>query len=179
MKGVVFTEFIEMVEQKFGFEVSDKIISNANLASDGVYTSVGTYPESEMISLLTNLEKEVNIEIPVLLNTFGYYLFGRFSVLYPHFFVEKKSAFEFLKTIQDYIHVEVLKLYPDAKLPTIQVNICNETTMELIYNSERKLGQLALGLIKGCAEYFNEKIKIDLEPIEKDGSKIKFVLTKE
>jgi hypothetical protein len=179
MKGVVFTEFIEMVEHKFGFEISDRIISNANLPSGGVYTSVGTYPESEMISLLISLEKEVKIEIPDLLNTFGYYLFGRFSVLYPHFFVNKNSAFEFLKSIQDYIHVEVLKLYPDAKLPTIHEKIFDETKMELIYSSERKLGHLALGLIKGCADHFNEKIQIEMETIEKDGSKIKFVLTKE
>lgn len=29
-------------------------------------------------------------------------------------------AFQFLKNIENYIHVEVRKLYPDAELPTFE-----------------------------------------------------------
>ena len=43
MKGIVFTEFLEMVEEKYGLEMVDDIIENANLQSHGAYTSVGTY----------------------------------------------------------------------------------------------------------------------------------------
>ena len=45
MKGIIFTEFIEMVEDKFGFEVADNIITNSNLPSGGAYTAVGYKPE--------------------------------------------------------------------------------------------------------------------------------------
>ena len=31
MKGIVFTEFLEMVELKFGLETVDKIIENSKL----------------------------------------------------------------------------------------------------------------------------------------------------
>ena len=37
MKGVVFTEFLEMVEQKFGMEMVNALIENNDLSSDGVY----------------------------------------------------------------------------------------------------------------------------------------------
>ena len=40
MKGIVFTEFLEMVEEKFDLETLDKIIINSKLPSEGVYTSV-------------------------------------------------------------------------------------------------------------------------------------------
>lgn len=43
MKGVVFTEFIEMVEGRFGLAMVDRIIEAAQLPSSGVYTAVGTY----------------------------------------------------------------------------------------------------------------------------------------
>ena len=43
MKGVIFTEFLELVEKKFGLAMVDKIIGQSNLASEGIYTSVGTY----------------------------------------------------------------------------------------------------------------------------------------
>jgi hypothetical protein len=35
MKGVVFTEFIEMVESDFGFETVDRIIEAADTSTQG------------------------------------------------------------------------------------------------------------------------------------------------
>jgi hypothetical protein len=31
MKGIVFTEFFEMVEDKFGFEMSNQLVEETNL----------------------------------------------------------------------------------------------------------------------------------------------------
>ena len=58
MKGIVFTEFLEMVEETFGLETVDTIIENSNLPSEGIYTSVGTYDFNEMVSLITALHKK-------------------------------------------------------------------------------------------------------------------------
>jgi acyl carrier protein len=63
MKGIVFTEFLDLVEDKFGLEMVDTILSNSDLPSNGVYTAVGTYSFAEMVSLLTNLNKETGIAI--------------------------------------------------------------------------------------------------------------------
>ena len=41
MKGMVFIEFLELVEEKFGLEMVDNIIEQSNLESEGVYTLVG------------------------------------------------------------------------------------------------------------------------------------------
>ena len=63
MKGIVFTEFLELVEDKFGLEMVDSIIANSNLESNGVYTAVGTYSFSEMLQLLQNLSDNTGISI--------------------------------------------------------------------------------------------------------------------
>jgi|TARA_B110000908_G_scaffold27527_1_gene32300 hypothetical protein len=49
MKGIIFTEFLDLVEEKFGLGMVDKIIYQSNLASEGIYTSIGTYNFSEML----------------------------------------------------------------------------------------------------------------------------------
>ena len=36
MKGVVFTEFVEMVEEKFSPEMAELIIESSNLPSQGI-----------------------------------------------------------------------------------------------------------------------------------------------
>jgi Haem-NO-binding len=43
MKGMVFTEFLELVERSWGEELVDELIESCELASGGAYTSVGTY----------------------------------------------------------------------------------------------------------------------------------------
>ena len=42
MLGIVFTEFIEMVEETFGADMADDIIDDADIESAGAFTSVGT-----------------------------------------------------------------------------------------------------------------------------------------
>ena len=63
MKGIIFTEFLDLVEEKFGLTMVDQIIQQSNLKSRGVYTSVGTYEFSEMLQLLNHLSKNTNISI--------------------------------------------------------------------------------------------------------------------
>lgn len=42
MKGIVFREFITMVETQFSLETADAIIADSTLATGGAYTTVGT-----------------------------------------------------------------------------------------------------------------------------------------
>ena len=67
MKGMTFTEFLELVEEKFGLAMVDKIINQSNLESNGIYTSVGTYEFSEMLQLITHLSENTDISVDDLL----------------------------------------------------------------------------------------------------------------
>lgn len=179
MKGVVFTAFLDYCEKKFSVETMDKVIEESNLPTHGSYTSVGTYPAEEMFELLNNLSKEVNVPVSGLLKLYGRSLFGVFKLQYPEFFVETKNTFEFLKNVENYIHVEVRKLYPDAELPHFDFeNPAEKNRMIMIYRSKRPMGDLAEGLIEGCAEYHNENIEIHRKDLPtKEGTKVKFDLT--
>ena len=68
MKGIVFTEFLELVEDTFGLETVEEIIEKSNLPSKGAYTSIGTYAFSEMLSLLKHLSEKTNMAIDELLH---------------------------------------------------------------------------------------------------------------
>ena len=67
MKGIVFTEFLDLVEDKFGLEMVDSIIEQSKLESEGAYTSIGTYKFSEMLQLLQNLSNNTGVTIDDLL----------------------------------------------------------------------------------------------------------------
>ncbi len=166
MKGLIFTEFLDMVERKFSPAMVDDIIDDAQLPSGGVYTTVGTYPHSEMLALVQCLSKETRLPIPALMKLFGHYLFGRFWELYPHFFREISNAFDFLDSIEHYVHTEVRKLYPDAELPTFETTrSADNQTLHMEYRSKHPFSSLAEGLIEGCLAHFKENAKVTRQDI--------------
>ena len=159
MKGLIFTEFIEMVEAKFGLDTVDNIIESCDLPSGGSYTAVGTYDHQEISDLVTALSKLKEIPVPDLLKVYGEHLFSRFAVLYPQFFTSQKdNAFDFLADVQDYIHVEVKKLYPNAELPHFEISRRGAGTFTMIYRSTRHLEDLAEGLIQREIDVLKSKI---------------------
>lgn len=166
MKGVVFTEFLGMVESSFGFDTVDKIIEASNLPSRGAYTAVGTYPHTEIVALVTNLSQETGMDVPELLKTFGAHLFGVLSSSYPTFMEGVTHPLDFLESVEEYIHVEVLKLYPDAELPRFQCQRHSADELEMIYTSARHFEDLCEGLIRGCLQqYGHEKAEIQRESL--------------
>lgn len=176
MKGIVFTEFLDMVESKYGYEMVDYIIEESKLESNGIYTSVGTYHHSEIVQLLSNLSLKSKEDAMMLLKTFGEYLFDTFLKTYPQFFAAEDNVFDFLKSIDSHIHVEVLKLYPDATLPEFETIVTEDGTLIMIYKSERKMAALAEGLMEKSFAYFKQPHSVNKELIKEDGSEVKFTI---
>ncbi len=179
MKGIVFTEFLEMVDDKFSPEITERIIDSADLPSGGAYTAVGTYDHAEIVQLVGNLSTETGLDAPALVQAFGTHLFGRFVDVFPHFFDGVEDAFTFLESVEGYIHMEVRKLYPDAALPSLQCSRPEPDTLHMVYESERGLADVAHGLIVGCCDHFGEAVTLDREDLSGGkSSHVRFVIKK-
>lgn len=174
MKGIVFTEFLDMVEGQFGLDTVDEIIEASNLPSEGVYTSVGTYEFNEMVALLTSLHTKVKIPVDDLLQAFGHYLFSSLGKAHPEVIQSYTSPIGLLYSIEDHIHVHVQKLYPDAELPSFKILEKTDTSISMVYTSSRGLYRLALGLIEKCFEHFNTTSQVSFELLKEDGTEVRF-----
>jgi hypothetical protein len=181
MKGIVFSEFIELVESVFGDEMLDDIIDDCsdNLSSGGAYTSVGTYEHEELVSLVIALSTRSGIPVPDLVKTFGLHLAKVFAAKFPSFFAECDNCFDFYKRVDDHIHVEVLKLYPDAELPKFTFDDATPNTLHLTYESTRQFSDLALGLLQGVALHYNDDVSVAVkDESTPDKTKMIFTITK-
>lgn len=161
MKGIVFTEFLDLVEARFSADMVDDIIDDSNVPSGGAYTAVAVYPHAEMVALVSSLSKLSGAPVGDLLRLFGHHLFGRFVQLYPVFFEGVSDSLSFLSMVQNVIHVEVKKLYPDAQLPEFRTLEHTEDKLVLQYISSRHLEELAEGLIGGCIDHFGDLIRVE------------------
>ncbi|GJL65147.1 MAG: guanylate cyclase [Nitrospirales bacterium] len=179
MKGIVFTEFSEMVEEQFGDDMLDTIIEESNLPSGGSYTAIGTYDHTEILQLVTALSTATNIEVPKLVFAFGEHLYKYFFSHYPVFFNAATNTFDFLESVENHIHVEVRKLYPDAELPSFDCRRIEPHQFEMIYRSTRPFADVAEGLITACCGHFHESISIEREDVhDTNGQGVRFLLTK-
>jgi hypothetical protein len=178
MKGIVFTEFLDLVEEKFGIEMVDEIILNSILESEGAYTSIGAYNFSEMIQLLNHLSNKSGISIDNLLFIYGEHFFSVIEKSYPGLLPTYNDPIEMLSSIENHIHVEVRKIYPDAELPTFIVEEKSENTLIMKYKSSRAMHHFGLGLINKTFEYFNTSAEIIAEKIKEDGTEVRFIINK-
>ena len=180
MKGVVFTEFVELVEDKFSFDMADQVIEACDLESGGAYTSLGTYDHNELLQMVTHLSDFAGAPVPDLVRTFGLHLAERFAEQFPDFFADK-DLFEFLESVDGYIHVEVRKLYADAELPSFTAERVGDDALVMKYSSTRPFSELAHGLILGTIEQFGEPADVTIEdtsPASDPGTAATFTIKK-
>ena len=177
MKGLVFTEFFELVDELFSMETSERLIEISDLPSKGIYTAVGTYDSKEMVTLVTHLAELTQTPAAELLRTFGGHLWQRFLVMFPSFFEGIGSSLAFLPRVNDYVHMEVQKLYPDAELPVFECLKPEPGRLILIYRSVRNLPDLAEGLIHQCIEYYQDSLTVTRETHPGDPPETRFTIS--
>lgn len=165
MKGLVFIELMRMAEEVLGEERVDSVLATVSLPSGAAYTSVGYYDCAELFTLINAFSKASGIATPELERLFGHSVMRSFSDGYPDIFGKYKTAFEMLEAIEDDIHVDVRKLYPDAELPSFTAISNADAGLNLEYNSARPLAHFCLGLVEACFTAYGETATIQMEDV--------------
>ncbi len=178
MKGIIFTEFLELVEEKFGLAMVDKIINQSNLESDGVYTAVGTYEFSEMLQLISHLSENTDIAIDDLLLVYAEHLFKALIKTHPNLVEHYKDPMNLLASIENHIHVEVQKIYPDAQLPTFELEEKTDDSMVMVYKSDKALYMLGKGLMLETFKLYGVSADIEIEKLNEQGTEVRFFINK-
>lgn len=174
MRGVVFTELIEFVENALGFEVADEMIAKAKLENGGAFSQGGNYPFEDLQKLVVSLSEITQKKPEELLFLFGENLFATLVTLYGQDIQETGGSLEFIDSVENFVHVEVKKLYPDADLPTFTTVEKGDNSLVFHYKSNKKLEAFAHGLMVACGKYFNENIEIEYKVISEEPHTVEF-----
>lgn len=158
MKGVVFTEYMEFIEETFGFDVVDDMIEKSGVS--GVYTQAGNYEFNELFQMVQALSLIVDKPLGLLVETFAKHLFTKLIKIYPKPTQIYTNAFDFISNIDQVVHPEVQKLYPDAELPSFETISQDENRLVMQYVSKKPLMDLAKGLMEACGEHYNEPLEV-------------------
>jgi hypothetical protein len=171
MKGMVFTEFIEYIEDSFGFDICDDMLEGKQ-----PYTQGGNYNFGELVDMIMIVHKATNEPVDRLLFEFGKFMFTKLSTMAPHFLSEHKTSLEYIANVDKYVHVEVKKLYPDADLPKFEIEEQSDTRLVMRYVSQKALDRFAEGIMRSCVEHYKESVDIKLENISEEPHITRFTL---
>lgn len=178
MKGLVFTELLEMVEETYSLEVVDEVLQQVDLPSGGIYTAVGEYDQSEFTLLVEEVSKQINVPVAQINYMLGLRLFDVMAQRHNHFAGPTATAFTFLENLEEYIKTELRKLVPNAILPRFEYTRHPDGRVTLLYHSHRALGDQVHGLIVACFKHFGPEVDIERTDLVTDSGKVfKFVLT--
>lgn len=160
MKGVVFVQFAEFIEESFGLLFWDEVLEAVDPPSGGAYTTVGTYPDEEFLSLLSHICEVKQLDSGDAQVMFGRWLFEKLHAIAPPGNKAQGDPFVFLRRVQDVIHVEVKKLNQDAILPEFRFISETDTCMTMEYISPRHLNRFCEGLILGLGDYMSQPLEV-------------------
>lgn len=160
MKGIVFVQFADFIEHTFGLDFWDEVLTTVNPISGGVYTTVGAYADEEFLALLSCVCEAKSMSANDAQIAFGIWVFEKLHGAAPKGTATSTDVFDFLRHVQDVIHVEVKKLHADAILPEFTFLEETPTELTLVYHSPRALCAFCEGLILGLGEYLNTPLKV-------------------
>lgn len=170
MKGIVFNLLEEAVVSAFGTDTWDDLLDAANLS--GAYTSLGSYPDTEIVSLVEAAAAATGKAPAEILRWFGRSAMPLLAERYGDFFKGHSGARPFILSVNDIIHPEVRKLYSGAGCPHFQFSSTPSGDLSIGYQSPRQLCHLAHGFVEGAADHFEEAVELQHTACMLDGSPI-------
>ncbi len=160
MKGAIFTGFAEYAEQEFGLTAWLKALDNCELSSNGEYLATELYDDSEFNIIIDALSAIVDSDREHLLRGYGEHFFPVLMSLGISLVKDIDNLFDFMRAVDNVIHIEVQKSDPLAYTPTLLYDQPQNNLLVVRYMSHRKMCHFAEGLILGAATHFNQKASI-------------------
>ncbi len=170
MKGIIFNLLERAVVEEHDEDTWDDLLDA--VGSDGVYASVGQYPDEEVAALVGAVADRRGVTPREALEWFGRRAIPYLVEAYPAFFERTGALRPFLASLNDVIHPEVRKLYPGAEVPWFDMATEDDGTLTMTYRSSRSMCDLAVGFARGAARHFAEDAAVGHRSCVHDGDEL-------
>ena len=178
MKGFIYSEFAELVRNRYGADTLKKVVAGSEVSLDLTAEPKPGYSHEELFQMMGRLSVAVGISVNKLMETLGDYLFEKLARTYSIYFKPDQKLFEFLLMMEERTYAKVRRDDPDAILPKLTVSRLDATNLRMIYESEKAMPDFGIGLIHGAARHFGQKVfvgKRDLNP-QQPGTVVEFMV---
>lgn len=160
MHGVVFAELKKWVDTEHGEAVWPKLLEAAGLPGH-VYMPISEYPDAEAMALVGAASRLTGKSAGELLEGFGEFIAPDLIAMYRNLVRPEWRTLDVLEHTEGTIHSVVRVKNKGAQPPRLHVRRVSPTEAVITYNSERKMCALAVGITRGLAKHYGERIAIE------------------
>lgn len=132
--------------------------------SDYTFDVTKSYPLTDMNAIIDAASKNTGLSAHQLKENFGEFMVPDLFRLYSNYMRPEWKTFDVLENTEKVMHGAVRNLNSSAEPPVLSVNKVHEKLLIIDYYSKRRMGALAVGIIKGIATFYNEHHNIIITP---------------
>lgn len=171
MHGVILSNFKHYLVEGYGSETWRELAASAGL-SGKTFVPVAMYPDHELEALLEAAEQATGLRRDDILEDFGEWVIGPLIGMYRAMIPADWNVVDFLLNMEQRIHQRIVRMKnPDAEPPHIQVTELRPRVVQINYRSARNMSAMALGCVRGVAQFFNEQVDVLEDQYGEDGER--------
>lgn len=159
MHGVIFAELRNYAETKHGNGTWDALLAKASLKGK-TYLPVQAYPDADAVALVVAASALTGLPVATVLEDFGEFIVPDLVKMFGHLLKPEWRTIDVIDHTERTVHAVVRVQNPGASPPQLQTVRRDKNEVTLIYNSPRKMCALAVGIGRGLAKHFREKVEI-------------------
>ena len=132
------------------------------------------YPDQHIYDLIGRAGELTGIPAGELHEKFGEYLVPDLMYMYQRLVKPEWRTLEMLEQTEQTMHAHVRSEHAENSPPVLNVQRISENEVMIDYVSPRRMGGLAVGIVRGLAKYFDEADIIDVMPTtSEDGESVR------
>lgn len=172
MHGTVFTLLKRYVQTQYDHSTWVKLVERSGLQAVD-FEAKQVYPDAHLYALVGQAAELSGLPASELHEKFGEYLVPDLMYMYQKLVQPGWKTLDMLEHTEETMHRQVRREHPEHSPPVLHVQRLSENEVVVDYVSPRRMGGLAVGIVRGLAVYFDEADCIDVQPTtSEDGERV-------
>lgn len=159
MQGVIFQQLQQFVTKNYGPQQWYQLLESSDLKGK-MYLPTQVYPDSEVVTLVTNASQATNMPVAAILESFGEFIAPSLLKIYSASIQANWNTIDLLEHVENTIHKAVRFADKAATPPQLLCERKSANRISIDYSSKRNMADLGIGIIKAIAKIKNESISI-------------------
>jgi hypothetical protein len=173
MHGTILTLLKRYVQTQYDHSTWVKLMALSGL-ENVVFDHKSVYPDEHIYALVGHAATMTGLSAGELHEKFGEYLVPDLMYMYQKLLRPEWKTLDMLENTELTMHKQVRQEHHENAPPVLEVTRLGPNELMIDYVSPRRMGGLAVGIVRGLAAYFDEAERIDVQPTTtEDGQRVR------
>ena len=176
MHGTIFVLLKNYVTRNYDYATWHRLLDASGL-SEMDFETRSVYPDKNLYDLIGQAAEHTGIPAEKLQEKFGEFLVPDLVFMYRRLVDPAWRTLDFLEYTEKRMHEAVRHDMPGSHPPVLHVERLSESVARVSYISKRRMGALAVGIIRGLAKHYGEEDELRISPVtQEDGDRVEILV---